>query len=88
MHATSEFGQRLLVTIWFYCVSGRCHLCGELWYHTRAEGFTYVSFTHTHILITMSGQLILAPHKLEMPVVASPNPNITCAFSPPLYILQ
>jgi hypothetical protein len=25
-----------------------CHLCGELWYHTRAEGFTYVSFTHTH----------------------------------------
>jgi hypothetical protein len=24
-----------------------CHLCGELWYHTRAEGFTYVSFTHT-----------------------------------------
>jgi hypothetical protein len=22
--------------------------CGELWYHTRAEGFTYVSFTHTH----------------------------------------
>jgi hypothetical protein len=23
------------------------HLCGELWYHTRAEGFTYVSFTHT-----------------------------------------
>jgi hypothetical protein len=26
-----------------------CHLCGELWYHTRAEGFTYnVSFTHTN----------------------------------------
>jgi hypothetical protein len=25
-----------------------CHLCGELWYYTRAEGFTYVSFTHTH----------------------------------------
>jgi hypothetical protein len=25
-----------------------CHLCGELWYHTRAKGFTYVSFTHTH----------------------------------------
>jgi hypothetical protein len=24
-----------------------CHLCGELWYHTCAEGFTYVSFTHT-----------------------------------------
>jgi hypothetical protein len=25
-----------------------CHLCGELWYHTRADGFnTYVSFTHT-----------------------------------------
>jgi hypothetical protein len=23
-----------------------CHLCGELWYHMRAEGFTYVSFTH------------------------------------------
>jgi hypothetical protein len=40
----------------YYCTTGYymvllcqwlCHLCGELWYHTRAEGFTYVSFTHT-----------------------------------------
>jgi hypothetical protein len=33
-----------------------CHLCGELWYHTRAEGFTYVSFTHTHTKLHAEGK--------------------------------
>jgi hypothetical protein len=46
----SGFPQRKVV-VGYYMVllcQWLCHLCGELWYHTRAEGFTYVSFTHTH----------------------------------------
>jgi hypothetical protein len=41
-----------------------CHLCGELWYHTHADGFTYVSsMTVFLLLLPMEPRLApLTPH--------------------------
>jgi hypothetical protein len=48
---SSESGQKLFGTLWFYCVSGfATSLCGELWYHTRVDGFTCKFHIHITIL--------------------------------------
>jgi hypothetical protein len=41
---SSESGQRV---VGYYMVL----LCQSLWYNTRAEGFTFVSFTHSMVLV-------------------------------------
>jgi hypothetical protein len=71
------------------------HLCGELWYHTRAEGFSYVSFTHTIIngrlvcpirLITL--KYLEQVYSLQLVDASFHGQCISCSVQAVVYAIQ